>query len=583
MLDHPQGEIDDTKDLTGVESLQTEKERGVIGDRPDQIRTIEGVTRIFEKLLGRAVGCDAPFFAAGGDSLMAASLLHRVNREFRVNLSFATFEKDSTARELAEAIESAARSTLAVGTTKSARMGRDGADESLHPPLVPLPRPIPRTLIPEPPPGVVRQDYGAGAVICRGFEVGNGFDPEIFEQAFHRVVARHDALRRCFRRDRQGRVWCVLRDDPKLKFEVVDLGSLSGGEADLRISEVYASESSRRLAPFSGVMHRVKILRVGKDRTVVIFTFTHRFVDGVSVVKILSETGQAYRALAGGREPSLPPVLIQEADYQAWLDQWEENNQERLEVFWRRVFRDGFPPRPFKRPEIGPGRRRAYGRFLNFSIPAWEMQEIRAFASARGTTPHYVFLSAYYVFFNRWLGLDHIMASSVRDLRMLPKARDVVGCFICNTPVPVRISEDDTLDQLTERVTRIGRDAVAHGAPRLGKIIMKLLNEAGNTENPLGCILLNQVTDTYGAFELGDIPVRPLLREVDGGTNIFSNHRFQRDGSAGFQVGFPIHLISAEEFEPLLKDYRTILQAFISSPATRVGELQKFGQDTKLG
>ena len=112
---------------------------------------------------------------------------------------------------------------------------------------------------------------------------------------------------------------------------------------------------------------------------------------------------------------------------------------------------------------------------------------------------------------------------------------------------------------------------------------MKLLDEAGNTENPLGSILLNQVTDTYGALELGDIPVRPLLREVAGGGNIFSNHRFQRDGSAGFQVGFPIHLISAEAFEPLLENYRTILRAIISSPATRVGELQKFGQDTKLG
>jgi non-ribosomal peptide synthetase component F len=583
MLDHPQEEIAETENTTGELLAARKQERSVIGDRPDRNRTLEGVSRIYEESLGRPVGADAAFFGAGGDSLMAARVLHRVNREFRVNLSFAAFEKDTTARQLVEKIELATRSAPATDAKGSARNLKDEAYQSLHPPLVLLPRPIPRTLIPEPPQEGVRRAYGERAIVCRGFEVGRGFDPEIFEKAFTRVVARHDALRRCYRRDRQDRVWCAVRDDPKLNFEVIDLGDLSGREADLRISEIYASESRRTLKPFSGAMHRVKIFRVATDRTVIIFTFSHRFVDGVSLVNILSETGRAYQALAGGRKPSLPPVLVQEPDYKAWLDQWEEINQERLEGFWRQVFRDGFPPRPFKRPEIGTGRKRINGRFLNFSVPAEEIENVRAFASVRKSSPHYVFLAAYCVFFNRWLGLDDILASSVRDLRMLPEVRDVVGNFISNTPVRVRISEADSLDQVVNKATRIGRDAMAHSTPRIGKIILKLLNEAGLSENPLYSILINQVPDTYGALQLGDIPVRPLLREVVGDYAVASSHRFKRDGSVGFQVAFPIHLISAEEFGPLLKDYRTILSSIISSPETRVGELQKIGQNTKLG
>ena len=550
---------------------------GLPGEDPDE--TVSRLAHLYESILGRPVGCDTAFFAAGGDSLMAATLLHRVNREFQLNLSFAAFKRDLSARELAQAVQSATH-PAAVGIG-SRRVQDAGVDGFVRPLLVVLPRPIPRTLMPEPLPGAPRPDLGAKWLVCRAYEVGREVDLAIFEEAFRRVVERHDALRRCFRRDRQGRTWCLVRDEAKLAIEVDELAELSREEADRQIAEIYARESRRNLMPFSGVMHRVRIIRAGQDRTVIIFTFTHRFVDGVSLVRILTELGETYQALTAGKDPVLAPVTLQEPDYQDWLERWEEANERKLETFWRGVLGSDLPDRVFPLPSEAQRRRGIHGRFLNFTIPAEVMDRVRAFASDRATTPHYVVLAAAFAFLNRWLGLEDILASTVADMRILPEAKEVVGNFISNTPLRMGLSDRDTLGGLVDRVSRVGREAMDHRAPRLGLILKKLLDEAGRTDYPLGCFFLNQVTDTYGALQMGNLPVRPLLREVTGGSAFNFSHRFQRDRSLGLQVQFPIHLISAEAFEPLLADYRRLLRTIVDLPESRIGDLQKVGQDTK--
>ncbi|MFO6383706.1 condensation domain-containing protein, partial [Pseudomonas aeruginosa] len=81
---------------------------------------------------------------------------------------------------------------------------------------------------------------------------------------------------------------------------------------------------------------RVRLIRLGEERHVLLLTLHHIVSDGWSMNVLIEEFSRFYSAYATGAEPGLPALPIQYADYALWQRSWlEAGEQERQLEYWR--------------------------------------------------------------------------------------------------------------------------------------------------------------------------------------------------------------------------------------------------------
>jgi thioesterase domain-containing protein len=137
----PNGKVDRAA-LPAPEALDAEPPQGEVAPRDE---TEAELAKLWEEVLGRkAVGVTTDFFDAGGNSLLAMSLLARVERRFDARLSLPTFFEAPTIEALAASLRDG---TWAEPETQVFPMRRTGT----RPPLLlvdagPFHRPLVRSL-----------------------------------------------------------------------------------------------------------------------------------------------------------------------------------------------------------------------------------------------------------------------------------------------------------------------------------------------------------------------------------------------------------------------------------------------------
>ena len=101
-----------------------------------------------------------------------------------------------------------------------------------------------------------------------------------------------------------------------------DISLLSGEEKAKTIQEIVDSEAGYRFKLDGEWLFRVRVIREAVDHHVVCMTLHHIISDGWSNEILFRELNEAYVAYQGGKEPNLPLLGIQYADYAIWQREW---------------------------------------------------------------------------------------------------------------------------------------------------------------------------------------------------------------------------------------------------------------------
>lgn len=230
---------------------------------------LAALTGIFgETLPGSGVDADADFFMAGGDSILAITV---INRARALGLSIAPRDVFlfKTPRALAEQLESRTPQTAAIGPVRR----EDG-------PVVPTPV-------------ILRRRELGGSLArfaqARSLVVPEGAGPADVERAARAVVAAHPVLR--LKLDVEHGVW-ALRTGPGRAVTVV--------EAETTDVTAAANDAAGRLDPESGSV--IAFSWLAASRTLVV-TVHHLAVDAVSWLVLLDDLDTALRGA-----PLAPPT-----------------------------------------------------------------------------------------------------------------------------------------------------------------------------------------------------------------------------------------------------------------------------------
>src|SRR6185503_19565097 len=151
--------------------------------------------------------------------------------------------------------------------------------------------------------------------------IKGALDVTALERTFAEIVNRHEALRTTFSIDESGPVQVVAKN-LALEMPVMDLTSLPESQRENQASRLAKEEAEQPFNLNNGPLVRARLLVVGPEAYVLLFTIHHIVSDGWSMGVLFRELGEIYEAFADGKPSPLPDLPIQYADYALWQREW---------------------------------------------------------------------------------------------------------------------------------------------------------------------------------------------------------------------------------------------------------------------
>jgi amino acid adenylation domain-containing protein len=277
-------------------------------------------------------------------------------------------------------------------------------------------------------------------------------DAAALERALGWVVRRHEVLRTTFR-EVEGVAEQVVGPFTGFPLPLVDLTHLPADEREAEVARLATADASRPFDLSAGPLFRAKLLRLGDDEHVLLLCMHHAVSDGWSMRVLFRELWALYDAFREGREPALPDLPVQYADYAVWQrGQAGGEAQARQLAYWRERLA-GSPELlelPTDRPR--PPAPSFRGAAVPVHVPASVLGRLRDLAMAEGATLYMVVLAAFQALLARYAGTDDVVVGAPIAGRTRREVEDVIGLFVNTLVLRTDLSGDPTFRRAVGRV-----------------------------------------------------------------------------------------------------------------------------------
>lgn len=392
-----------------------------------------------------------------------------------------------------------------------------------------------------------------------------------YHSAWLRVLERHPALRTMFVWEGLPRMLQVVRRNVALPWQELDWRHLPAAAQEQQFRAFLQQDRARGFDLAHAPLLRFTLLRVGDERTLLVWSSHHLLFDGWSRARLLAEAESIYQALTDG-EPLHLERPRPYREYIAWL---QKQDQAAAERFWRRHLA-GSPPSPplgLKGPAGPQGEQPAY-RSAQHRLPTSLGEQVRALARSHRLTLNTLFLGAWALVLSCMQGCDEIICGTTVSGRSadLPGIEAMVGLFINTLPVRARLIPGTSLLSFLQQLHIQQRE-----------------------------MRLYEFTPLPAIQACSDLPAHRRLFES---LVVFENYPQEQtreksphsialcDLSGGAQTGYPLTLVIASRqtitleicyevgrFEPaviadLFARLQTVLEAYVRDPHQAVETLQ---------
>ncbi|MCQ8192265.1 non-ribosomal peptide synthetase [Streptomyces rugosispiralis] len=392
-------------------------------------------------------------------------------------------------------------------------------------------------------------------------------------QALSLVVARHEALRTTFG-EAGGQP--VQRIEPPAPVPV-RLEPVPGGTEEERLAEVRRLAGAEITEPFdlsTGPLLRAKALRLDEQDHVLLLTVHHVATDAWSQGIVVRELSVAYEALDAGREPALPPLPVQYADYAEWERDWLSGPTLRRQLdYWTKRL-DGMAPAlelPTDRPR--PSIARQEGDAVRWELPPELIRAARRLGAGENATLYMTLLAAFQLVLGRYVDSDDITVGTPVANRGRAEVEGLIGFFVNTVVLRTDLSGDPTFRQLLGRVRGTAAGAFAHGDLPFEYLVEQVHPERDLSRNPLVQVLFQMINVPAERLELPGARTEPydhggILTRMDLEVHLVETG----DGVLGHVV-FSKALFDTSTIERLLHHVTVVLRGVLAEPDRPISEI----------
>ena len=499
------------------------------------------------------------FFEIGGHSLSATQVISRVRNSFGVELGVRSIFEESTIEGLARRIGEA----MGAGEKEQAPLVRVSRERRLPLSFAQQRLWFLDQLSPNNPfyncPGAVRLE--------------GRLDLEILESVINEIVRRHEVLRTRIDVD-EGEPFQVIDAWERRSLELEDLTSFTPEKGEERVRQIAREEANTGFDLGRGPLMRVKMLKLGEERHVALFTMHHIVSDGWSMGVLVREVSAHYKAMCEGKDSPLSEPEIQYADYAVWQREWLKGEVlERQLNYWRNQL--GEMPTlelPTDRPRALTQSYR--GANETSRINGETAERLKRLSRKQGCTLFMTLLGAFQILLSRYSGQQDIVVGTDIANRNRKETEDLIGFFVNQLVLRTDLSGEPSFLELMKRVRDVALKAYTHQDVPFEKLVEELQPRRDMSRSPLFQVkLVLQNAPTAGELELPGLCLRPV-----GGDTVMARFDLtmfvtETNDSIAVMVNYNTDVFEDVSVKRMVEQFEALLESIVETPEQQVNRL----------
>ena len=497
---------------------------------------------IWAEVLGlEKVGIEDNFFAIGGHSLSAVTLVGAIERRLEIAVPLATLFGHPTIARLAP--------VMGQGTVRRI--------EHVEQADYPLSHAQQRMLF--------LHQFGDDAELYH-IPYFVRLDPDVdlarLQSAIARLVARHPILTTLYHGHRQQ------PSDLKVPWrsrQLADENALFAAAArDVKQPFDLAVEPAMRVCHYAGAGQQYLLL-----------LWHHIGFDGQSLDIFLQELALCYRDLSA----SLPSIDITYGDYALSSGQYRDEDArywtEQLEGYANSALPTDWP-RPDSPDHLGAN--------LTFVLAPELIESLRKLAAQQQASFYTVMLSGFYVTLSAYSGQKDWVIGTPSDNRNTVQLKDMIGLFVNSLVLRARVDDKDTVATLIAQVHTQVTQGKAHQDLPFEKLIELLDVERDISRNPIFQVM-------FSLLHFGQCPEALPFTPVDEDgehPSLYSPAKFDLslfvfEGKSGVELCFnyATALFKPHSIDTLAGIYQSVLTAFVTDKNQPLGAIDIVAPDLR--
>ncbi len=511
-----------------------------------------------------------PLSAAGLDSLMAVELQHAIETDLGVVLAMVDFLHDRSIEQLAADL------LTQLDSAPTPRL-RAAAPNTADQPLTPGQQAL--WFLHQLDPAASAAYHIVSAVRIRG-----ALDVDALRRSFQRLVERHPALRTRFAA-LNGVPMQQIQVQAELNFGVQAAVDWSTAELEERLR----AEAQRPFDLEQGGLLRVQLFACAPEEHVLLVVVHHIVADLWSLALLTAELGRIYPTERRGSALDLAPPALAYTDYVRWqAEMLAGPTGAELGRYWQQQLADAVPvlnlPTDFARPAVQGYR----GDVYRFALDAALTSQLKALATANGTTLFTLLLAAFAVLLSRYSRQEQFLIGTPTAGRSRAELTDLVGYFVNPVALRVDLGASPSFRALLEQLRQTTLAAFAHQDYPFVNIVERLQPARDTSRSPLFQVMFAwqkaHVLDEAGltALALGD----PGAQLQVGGLCFEAMELAQRvaqfdlslavgevAGSLVATLEYNTDLFAASTMQRMAQHWRNLLAAIVAAPQCAVHDL----------
>ena len=395
------------------------------------------------------------------------------------------------------------------------------------------------------------------------------------ERSLNELVRRHEILRTTYVSRDGGPVQFINPATP-LALPVDDLSGLCLAEREVEVRQLIVEESSRPFDLARLPIMRTRLLRLGRQEHIILFTVHHIATDGWSLGVLTDELLMIYRAYIKGQPSPLPELPIQYSDYAVWHRERLQGEvlEEQLNYWRDRLAGDQSVLRlPHDRPR--PAVQTFKAETINLSLSTSLSDALRELSRREGVTLFITLLAAFKLFLHRYTGQHDIIVGTPKANRDNVETERLIGLFLNMLVLRTDLSGDPTFCELLARVREVTLGAFHHQDVPFDMLVMTLRPERNLSHMPLFQV----------AFGLQHLPAPPepvenanlFLTPLAGGSgsmpyDLNLNLLDTPQGLSG-SLDYNSDTLDAGTAEQMVRHFQAILKCIAAEPNRHLSEV----------
>ncbi len=513
------------------------------------------LAEIWHEILGiEKAGVRDNFFELGGHSLKATQMVSRIYKEMNIEIALREIFSRPTVAELAKLIRS---------KDPSAYIPIEKVPDAEHYPLSNAQRRL----------WVLSQiDADSAAYNMPGAVVLEGkTDRDALQRTFAEMIRRHESLRTSL---------AVTYGEPRQKvhadtdFQIFYRDISGESHPEERAADIAREDALRPFDLGKVPLFRISLLKVFKNRHIMLFNMHHIISDEWSSGIMVREFSMLYNAFCQGKTSPLQPLAIQYRDYAVWQNRLLESDEIAVHRdYWHKKLSGEIPvlnlPTDYPRPRM----QTFNGETIYFELGPGEAEKLRSLGTEQNASFFMVLVAAAKVLLYRYTDQQDIIVGIPVAGRNRADLEDQIGFYVNTLALRDQIRGDIGFVSLLQEIRQNAAEAYSHQIYPFDILVDELKLRRDVSRSPLFDVMLVFRNYDEAVISLEGIEISPF--EYDYRISKFDLSFDFAETKDGLRIGveYNTDLFRPDRIHRMTQHFRELVNSILTDADQPVSHL----------